>query len=309
MADSVPAAMPTDMNTGSIIIGNPPTPDFTVSNITKTIVHTGADASTDPTTYTVSFDVNNIGNDDAPASIATIDVDGVTVNVAIDAIAHGASFSATSSEITLTGAKDNFTITADGNSVIAESNESNNSTSDSFTFLYPVAGVLHETAIDGYISGSLEFTVPASVDFGAMSLGNNNYSGILNVKTNDDWQVNIKSDADTNGFMTKWDGSVYATNIQLHNAMVITTTGGNVPGETGYVASPGQVTPENNIVTLTDTEQILAKGNTDGQVTSIDGLSTQGEDRGLSYDQLVVASDAAATYHIVVSFIATNIVN
>ena len=298
VADSAPSAQPTSLVGATTIIGTPPTPDLTVSAVTAN--GTTAD-------YTVSFKVSNLGNLAAPATTATVVVDGTTTyNVAVGAIAAGAFVNVTSGTITITGQIDNFVVTADAPNAVLESNEANNTGSGSYSFVPPPAG--QTTDVNGTITGTLSFTQPSAINFGAMSLGNNHQAGTLNVKTNDDWQVTAATDI-ASGKMTKWSiaGSAYTASVTLHTALKVSTTGGYL------TAQPGQQNPANAVVTLSGTPALMANGVTDGQVTSADGLSTLGEDRVLNYDQLLIASDAALangfTYHIVVAFVASNIIN
>jgi len=190
--------------------------------------------------------------------------------------------------------------------LITESNENNNTATGSYTYVAPPPG--QPTNVDGTITGILSFTQPSAINFGAMALGNNHQQGTLNVKTNDDWTVTAATDI-ASGKMTKWSiaGAAYTANVTLHNALKVSTTGGYL------TTQAGQQDPANYVVTLSGTPVLMANGVTDGQQTSADGLYTLGEDRVLNYDQLLVASDAALnstfTYHIVVSFVASNIIN
>ncbi len=297
VADAVPDPLTTALTPATITVGTPPSPDLTVSQI----VATGTDAN-----YTISFRVSNIGNLVAGSSSASItgDLTGSPLTVSIPAINAGSFLVVTSPSIVISGQSDNFVVTVDSSNKINESNEGNNTGSGQYAFVPAPDGQLSD--VNGTISGTLSFSQPSAVNFGTMLLGENHEDGILNVKSNRPWQISVASDI-VDGKMTKWEIATgnYTAAVKLKNALRVSTTG-------GYLGTqPEQDDPVNNLVSLTSTPSLLAKGVTDGQVTDpTDETVNLGEDRTLNYDQKVVASDAALSsaysYHIVVSFNASN---
>ena len=298
LANNIPTAVATDLTDGVITIGTPPLADLTVSNV----VANGTTAN-----YTVSFTVNNTGTLAAPASSATIvgDLTGSPITVAVPAIASGTSTTVTSPSITISGQSDSFVVTVDSDAIITESNESNNTATGSYTYIAPPDG--QTTDVNGTITRSLTFTNPAAINFGAMTLGNNHQEGTLNVKTNAPWQVTAASDI-ADGMMTKWSIATphtYTSAVKLHNALRVMTTGGYL------TAQAEQNAPVNSAdISLSSTAAVMAQGVTNGQVTAGDGVTNNGESRTINFNQTLVAADAnlasAYTYHIVVSFLASN---
>jgi hypothetical protein len=304
LANNVPAALPTDLVNGIITVGQPPAADLTVSNVGATIVHTGTSASTDPTTYTVHFQVNNTGNLDAGASTAWVVVDGgAAITVATPAITQGNnSGTLTSATITLTGTYDTIVVTADATNVIPESNETNNTANLMVSFSYPVPG--QTTDVNGTFQKTLSFTQPASVDFGAnMQLGDNSITQTINVKSNEYWTLQVLGTAPVvspasatgpdAGKLTKFTTATttYDPYIKLHNQLhVITANGYTTP----FPTASGNITPANNDVPLTGAAQVLATGIPEGQQTdtAANGYARLGETRTLYFSQLLLASDA-----------------
>jgi hypothetical protein len=273
-------------------------PDLTVSNI-STIGTEG--------NYTVTFQVNNTGNVDAPASFATItgDVAGSPITLPVGAILHGQSVPISSGSISLSGQSDDFTVTVDSGNTVSEINEGNNTGTGSYSYVAPLPG--QTTDVNGDIQLTLAFTQPTAINFGHMALGNNHQEGPLNVKTNGAWQVNVSSDI-ADGKMTKYGPTatpVYTTSVKLHNSLRIATAG-------GYLTPQAEQTNPANVteVVLSSNPLLLCNGVTDGQVTDGDGVTNLGESRTINYNQTLVAADASLAsgyvYHIVVSFVASN---
>ena len=320
VANSVPAALPTTLNGASVIIGTPPTADLTVSNVAVNFdgAH-GTNITSDPAQYTVTFRVNNGGTLAAPASTATVVVDGVSQNVAVGAVGTGTFVTATSATVTLTGTFDNIVITADAPNAITESNETNNSASVQASWQYPVPG--QKTDVSGGIIGTISFTQPAAVSLNTtgpggsgMNIGPNSVAGTLNVKSNQSWLISVQGTAPVTttgaqadidaGRMTKLTGTTYNAYIKLHQQLHVITAGGYL---TPFQVGPTTfVTPTNANITLTGTAQPLAFGIPEGQVTDFTNWVTLGEDRTLTFAQQVLASDpslaAGSIYDIVVNF-------
>ena len=305
-------------NTENLTIVTPPLPALPVSNVTVNVVHTGTVQATDPTTFNVSFQVNNIGTLAAGASTAYVTVNsGSPIPVATAAIAAGANSGIlTSSTITYDGASDAIVVTADATNVVIESNESNNTASTSYYFSYPLAG--QQTDVYGDIVGSLSFTQPATINLGSsLAIGPNTVNSTVNVISNQTWTITaqglaqtVAGDANANvdaGKMTKKTGTTYNPYIKLQAQLAVGTNGGYLtPFQTG---PSSYATPSNTSLNLTGTQQVLAIGIPQGQITSSNGLSSLGETRNLIFQQYVLASDPAlaspAYYDIPVNFQAT----
>ena len=296
LANSVPAAMPTDLNNGIIVVGTLPLPDLTVSNVSTTLASGGTDQTNDPAKYTITFKVNNSGNlDVTPAFNTSLVINGTaTQNFnTTTTLAQGTSETFTSTPITLTGNTDNFVITADTLNTVVESNESNNTASGFFNYVYASK---YSTNVNGTLGATtLKFTQPSDVNFGALTIGDNNAWPSMNVVTNQSWIVTIKDGTGNNGFMTKYDGTIYYPAVHLTEALQLIASGGTL-------TPPAANSP---IVTLSNTDQQLANGIPAGQAT--DGIS--GETRTVNFYQKVVGSDEGLSntysYHSVVSFTCT----
>jgi hypothetical protein len=302
----------------TVAIGNVPMADLTVTNVTTSPVHSGASLSGDPTTYNVSFQVNNVGNADAGASVSWVAVNGGSpIALTTGAITQGNHVNlTTATPITNTLALDAIVVTADATGVIAESNETNNTASATFNFQYPVSG--QQTDVYGGIVGTLSFTQPASVNMGSsLVLGPNTISNNnINVISNQTWTITaqglaptVTGDPNANvdaGKMTKLTGTTYNPYIKLHNQLAVGTSGGYLtPFQTGPSTF---VTPTNASLALTGTPQTLAMGIPEGQQTSSTFVAL-GETRGLAFQQVVFASDpslvSGSMYDIQVNFQAS----
>jgi hypothetical protein len=305
LANSAAQAMPTDVNNGIIVVGTPPQPDLTVSNVSSTLVSgTGTDQTTNPAQYTVSFHVNNSGNLDVTAAFNTSLVINGTATQNFNTtttLAQGTSETFTSTPIILTGTTDNFVVTADTANTVVESNEANNTASGLFNYTYPSA---NPTNVNGTLGGTLKFTQPSDVNFGALTLGDNNAWPSMNVVTNQSWTVTIKDGTGNNGFMSKYNGTTntYIAAVHLANALQLTASGGYLTAP----VDPSETAPANAAtVTLSNAYQQLANGIPAGQAA--DG--TSGETRTVNFYQKVVGSDEALSstysYHSVVSFTCT----
>jgi hypothetical protein len=108
-------------------------------------------------------------------------------------------------------------ITADSGSAITESNETNNSR----TITYALVSDNGDTPISGNIATVLEFTAPEGIDQWNLVVGANNMTGVMNVKCNSSWQVQV-SDAYNSGYMTKWtQASGFVSGIHLADRLQV----------------------------------------------------------------------------------------
>ena len=315
LANSSAQAMPTDMVNGIIVVGTPPQPDLTVSNVSTTLVSgTGSDATTNPAQYNVSFTVNNgariVNGTDLDADASAFSTELVVNNgtpiifASPTGLAKDSTVNfTTTTPITLTGNTDNFVITTDYINQVVEVNEANNTASGFFNYVYASA---NPTNVNGTLGATtLKFTQPSDVDFGALKIGDaNDANPTMNVVTNQSWTVTIKDATGNNGFMTKYNSTTatYYASVHLANALKLTASGGYLTAP----ADPTETAPANAAtVTLSNGTQLLSNGIPAGQAA--DGIS--GETRPVNFHQKVVGSDEALSstysYHSVVSFTCT----
>jgi hypothetical protein len=276
----------TTLNNGTINVGPVPGPDLKPINAA-----THAD-STDPTKFTVTFNVQNIGNQDAVASVASVAVTGATpasATVNVPALAQGVtSAQLTSPTFTLASGSTlaNVTITADSTHVVT----GNKNTSPTTTTSYQHAALnsTGTTPIDATLAGFLQLTAPGAVTGFTLTAGKiNTESGhandVLNVKANVDWNVTVSGD--NNGKLTEFDGTSYVTpGAQLINALGVR-----------FDSQPD--------VNLSGSAQAFVSGTRAGSDPNI------GNNYGVAYDQFVGYNDtpvnAPHDYHIVVTWAAS----
>jgi len=165
------------------------------------------------------------------------------------------------------------------------------------------------TGVNGFLGGSLSFTQPGTVNFGAMALGVNDITTSMNIVSNDPWTVSVagtapNSDGSVDGYMTKYSllpapTGTYIPTVKLQNPLNIVSSGGYLTPP----SDPTETAPSNQNVTLTGTPQILATGIPQGQGPN------GGETRTVDFIQTIMGNDPALasgySYHIVVSFTAT----
>ena len=288
----------------TVTIGNLPQPDLTPINVTTSGV-TG-----NLSNYTVSFNVQNLGNLASPvATTANIYVDGsttaaTTVNVPVVA-ANSTSDLLTSSPITISGISDSVVVQIVP--VSGETNTSNN-TSTPITYVYQAPPTGNLVTVDGSIGLAFSFTPPSAVQFGTMHIGNNQVQDThMNVTGNESWQITVQGLAPDPTMTTGYDGRMTKYGI--------------------VTPAPTASYPSNPYVRLTNPLQIgantpiVGSSVSDGAV-SLDGTiqnlgggtpATQSGAAGLTmtttFTQNVTSSDAyLATgfdYHIVVNFACT----
>lgn len=231
--------------------------------------------------YTITYTVTNQGDVAAAASTTSVNVDGTEVETpACSALAVGASETVTVGPFTMTGDGDVINICADRDGDVAESNESNNCLENAMS----IYGDGCYTELYANIAPEITITCPPDEIDWLLHVGDNTYSGILNIKSNTSWQCDV-SDEDliTAGHMTKWDGFSYGTQ-QLINPMIVECVS---EGTSVELAGPGKI----------------AEGDTSGQNGNL------GEDFMIDFNQVVEWADGVlvdgSVYHIVVSFNAS----
>ncbi len=125
---------PNEGNWNDNVISWPPAPDLTFNKKWESWV-----AGQEGTQYTVSFDMANLGNADAPAGFdIQLIVDGnVIETLTTPGILKAQSSTGKvtfSTNVTLTGGSDNVTVVADAYNGVVESDETNNSLSNTWTW-------------------------------------------------------------------------------------------------------------------------------------------------------------------------------
>jgi hypothetical protein len=133
-------------------------------------------------------------------------------------------------------------------------------------------------------------SVPESIIGWEMEVGDNSDTKILNIKSNDNWTVNIKDNRTEHvGYLTEYDGANYLTRA-LNNPLAIACDG-------------------NAISALTVDDQLLADG-----IAADQGDDNYGQDFDVTFSQIVEYMDARLTaadgtvYHLVITFTAANVV-
>jgi len=152
-----------DGNLNLTVAGNNPppvlTPDLLVSEVSATGTFTNQDA-------TVNFTVKNQGNGAAGASVAYI-YDGNTLlgQVNVSALAAGGTFngSYTIAAGTLTAGTHSIKVVTDATNLVAESNESNNSASQSLTVAAPPVILMPDLLVSGITLSSNSVTTQQAV--------------------------------------------------------------------------------------------------------------------------------------------------
>jgi CheY-specific phosphatase CheX len=254
---------------GMVAIGNVPMPDLVVSALSTTKI--------DDTTYTITYTVTNQGNAAAGACSTSITIDGTPITIACPALVAGASDTKTTAAQTYSIPNDVIVATADSASVVAESNEGNNTKQ----LVYAKAGDHGDTPITSGIDAKLVLTVPAPITW-QLQQGQNTKTAWANLKCNTPWQLQVSDqDPTTGGRMAPWDGSNYVAGIKLVNAM-------QVGCQTGLLGLPDGGT--------------IVTGDLPGQ------NGDSGRDLEVNFSQQVLYSDQAngVTYHIVVTFTASS---
>lgn len=268
--DSIPGVVVTG---GTVAIGDVPMPDLVVSALSATKDGDG--------TYTITYTIENQGDDDAVATSTSIVVDGGTPTmVACPALAAGASDTQTLTAQPFTSPIDTILVTADSADVVSEGSELNNA----MEIVYALASDGGNVIINGNILAKLDLTVPADILSWMLEQGPNSTSGAANVKCNTPWQLQVNDqDPNTNGHMTKWQADAYDVAVKLANAL-------NVGCE--------------STVALSGSNQLIA----DGVVADQD--ADNGQDLTVTFSQQVLYSDPVLTdgysYHIVVTFTASS---
>lgn len=261
------------VNGGTVAIGSVPLPDLVVSSASTT-----AD-SVDPNMYTITYTIENIGQADADASTTSIVIDGGTpITIACPALAVGAGDTQTTSTQTLSGTADSILITADSASVIAESNEANNSGSTSYSHVDDQPG---DVIYGGTTQMFLELELPDPANWAPLDIGENSADRQMTVTSNTNWQVTVSGSND--GFMTKYDGTNYDPSVQLHDAFCLNS--------------------EYNVI-LSGSAQILADGTPAEQP-----LDNLGDVRDVTVMQQVYYIDpvllSGCNYQVIVTFTAS----
>ena len=254
---------------GQVAIGNVPMPDLVVSALSTTKI--------DDTTYTITYTVTNQGNAAAGACSTSITIDGTPITIACPALVAGASDPKTTVAQTYSSPNDVIVVTADSASVVAESNEGNNTKQ----LVYAKAGDHGDTPITSGIDAKLVLTVPAPITW-QLQQGQNTKTALANLKCNTPWQLQVSDqDQTTGGRMAPWDGSNYVAGLKLVNAM-------QVGCQTGLLGLPVGGT--------------IVTGDLPGQ------YGDSGRDLEVNFSQQVLYSDQAngVTYHIVVTFTASS---
>ena len=230
---------------------------------------------TAPGSYTLTYTIKNIGAGDvAVDSTTTIEVDGTLVDSQnCPALAAGASNTVIVTGLSLSSINDVVTVIADANNDIVESNEGNNDRSNT----YSPSNVSNGTQIIADVEAQIILTCPADILDFHLEIGDNTISGVLNIKSNAAYQVEV-SDEDplTYGHMTEWNGVAYGS-AKLTNPMIVSSSQYDVP-----LPSPG----------------LLLTGTTVGQYLD------DGQDFDIDFYQIVYFSDQVTVYRIVVSFTA-----
>lgn len=256
---------------GTVAIGTLPLPDLVVSAASTT-------AEANPAMYTVTYTITNNGAD-AGASTTSISIDGGTpITVACPALATGASDTQTTAAQTLSGTADSILITADSAFAVGESNESNNTRTTSYSYAPAQPG---DVPVSGTTQTVLNFVLPDAVSWDPLNIGDNSADRTMKVTSNTDWQVTVLGT--NNGYMTKYNGTIYDPAVKLHDALLLMSE---------------------NTVTLTDSSQVLADGTPAGQP-----LDNSGDARSVAFHQQVYYVDTAlpsgSYYYVVVTFTAS----
>lgn len=259
---------------GTVAIGSEPLPDLVVSD-----AYTTAD-TIDPTMYTVTYTIENIGQATASASTTSIVIGGGTpITIACPALDTGTSDTQTTSTQTLSGTADSVLITADSASEVIESNEGNNTVTTSYSYVEDQPG--GDVPVGGTTQTFLELQLPDPVNWTPLDIGENLANRSMTVISNTDWQVTVSGSNE--GFMTKYDGTTYDMDFQLHDALHLDS--------------------ENNI-TMTGSTQVLADGTPAEQP-----LDDSGDARDVTFVQQVYYADpvlpSGYIYQVIVTFTAS----
>ena len=156
---------------------------------------------------------------------------------------------------------------------------------------YP--GALQSDTVDATLGDQLTLISPASIaGWNLVVSANNNVQRTLNVFSNTNWSLTVS--ATNGGHLTQFDGNTNTyNNVQLSNPLSLLCDAGN--GGTGAM------------VNLSGVQTVLATGTNLGQ-----NIANGGDLRNCLFNQAVTYTDpttvstGASSYHIVVTFIATN---
>jgi hypothetical protein len=250
----------------------------TLSNLPDYIVAEKYEIETAPGIYTITYTIKNIGLGDASvASTTVVKVDGVVVDSqdcpALLAGQSGPTVIIT--DVNMSSANDVVLVIADADGDIVESNENNNERTNT----YSPNNVDNDTEIIGSVVPQIEIICPSDIIDFQLNLGENTISGVLNVKSNGTWQVEVSDENGvTHGHMTQWTGTAYGI-AQLTDPMIVACFS------------------EGKQITLPD-PGLLATGDTSTQFLD------EGENFDIDFIQIVYFSDPVQVYRIVVTFTA-----
>jgi hypothetical protein len=238
-----------------------------------------------PGEYQVFTTVKNLGPATSGACQLGVWVDDVRHNDdtwGIPALASGESFTKQypggDNGIAISGTSDKVEVMVDVAGVVIEWCETDNTRVQ----IYSLIAADCFTPVTGQPLPVIEITCPGEIEMWYWEVGVNERTGIMNVKSNTDWQVEAQ-DADpiTFGHMTEWDGSSYY-GTQLINPMEVGSDNGSV-----FLENRG----------------IIKTGSVSGQA------GNDGEDFEVTFNQEVELQDPAYLdngniYHMVINFIA-----
>lgn len=263
-AAAVPAASVV-LNNTYIQVG--PGSDLRVSALGFQPIGTGS-------TFNLQFTITNQGGAASDPDVVTVASTGTTTptqSINLGAIAAGASQSFTLPNYALATGSQNasFTITIQGNL-------------QSRTGTYSPVSSNGQTPIDASFGAFLQITPPSQVNFGQLQLGTNTVAGVLNVKSNTSYQVDLFDNGTTVWHMTEWNGAAFGTR-RLSDALHV---------QSGAAGGLHDVTA--------GTPPVLVTGGVAGQ------SGDAGQDFGLNFVQILHYADpllpTGSTYHLILTF-------